>query len=180
MTNVPPILSSYTSISYIIHGTSQGQGKWSYAIVLYLTKCKYKSKYNSSIFPFLLGPACLGFQRMGPEFLCQRKNEKFRVHLPYILNGAGWISTKLIEGDKTECVLILFLTSKQFHEKHLHHVRKSHMACLNPRYAVYIFIRQLYLMLIGFMIESNIALEPIIHLDFAYSDRYLTPHTIIF
>lgn len=54
------------------------------------------------------------------------------------------------------------------------------MACLNPRYAVYIFIRQLYLMLIGFMIESNIALEPIIHLDFAYSDRYLTPHTIIF
>jgi len=26
---------------------------------------------------------------MGPEVLCQRKNEKFRVLLPYILNGAG-------------------------------------------------------------------------------------------
>lgn len=53
------------------------------------------------------------------------------------------------------------------------YVRKSHIAYLNSQDAFYIFVGQLYLMSIGFNLNSNMILEFVGHLDSCLFSRLI-------
>ena len=62
---------------------------------------------------------------------------------------------------------ILTVHKNYFHVmlvRHVSNVRKSYIACLNSRGAIYISVGQLQLELIGLKLKSNIVSKPIAHL----------------
>lgn len=108
---------------------------------MYFNKCKYGNKYNPLVFfssSFHRVPGCLGFAVKGPAVLCQLKNAKDLGPLFLLKYTAkAWISTKLTEGDKMECIPYsipcLQTISKEEHLSPLHFILAFSCMYLIPK-----------------------------------------------